>query len=338
MDEARGQRRLRFCRFARAQSGGGVVVAGSTTADLTTTAVADGNTDSFVAKYDADGNQSWITQIQTLNEQSARFGERGCVGQCLCRRTGDRRDRRGTNQCGRQRRLSRQARFEGQDRLRAAARHLRQRHCRGHRAHGFGRSRRGVGAERRGDPVQIHRRRYDCRAGLADGSGPAAERRLDQRPGGFRQPDLRLPARRRIRRSTRAAPRRLPMPASGGSDAFVFQATDNGSSATANYVSYVGTSAIDKAGGLDGRIGRHGLSYRHDQRNFRRADAQRRGREQHVRRGAGERRFDRLDAPIWRRRRPIERPVHRHRPSPAPACSTRSACRAATSTSTSRPI
>ncbi len=50
---------------------GGVVVAGSTTADLTTTAIADGNNDSFVAKYAADGSQTWTTQLQTLNQNQA---------------------------------------------------------------------------------------------------------------------------------------------------------------------------------------------------------------------------------------------------------------------------
>ena len=45
---------------------GGVVVTGASTADLTTTSVADGNNDSFVARYDASGNQTWIKQIQTL--------------------------------------------------------------------------------------------------------------------------------------------------------------------------------------------------------------------------------------------------------------------------------
>jgi hypothetical protein len=50
---------------------GGVVVTGSTTADLTTTAVADGNSDSFVAKYDANGGQTWVKQIQTLNDNQA---------------------------------------------------------------------------------------------------------------------------------------------------------------------------------------------------------------------------------------------------------------------------
>jgi len=45
---------------------GGVVVTGASTADLSTTSVANGNNDSFVARYDASGNQTWIKQIQTL--------------------------------------------------------------------------------------------------------------------------------------------------------------------------------------------------------------------------------------------------------------------------------
>ncbi len=45
---------------------GGVVVTGASTADLTTSSVADGNNDSFVAKYNASGDQTWIKQIQTL--------------------------------------------------------------------------------------------------------------------------------------------------------------------------------------------------------------------------------------------------------------------------------
>jgi hypothetical protein len=45
---------------------GGVVVTGASTADLTATSVADGNNDSFVARYDSSGSQTWIKQIQTL--------------------------------------------------------------------------------------------------------------------------------------------------------------------------------------------------------------------------------------------------------------------------------
>ncbi|HKU64028.1 MAG TPA: hypothetical protein VJQ06_03145 [Rhizomicrobium sp.] len=45
---------------------GGVVVTGSSTAALTTTSITNGNNDAFVARYDANGNQTWIKQIQTL--------------------------------------------------------------------------------------------------------------------------------------------------------------------------------------------------------------------------------------------------------------------------------
>lgn len=41
---------------------GGVVIAGSVTGDLTPTAIGSG-TDSFVAKYDTDGNQKWLRQV-----------------------------------------------------------------------------------------------------------------------------------------------------------------------------------------------------------------------------------------------------------------------------------
>jgi hypothetical protein len=50
---------------------GGVVISGASTADLTTTSVANGNNDSFVASYDASGNQTWIKQIQTLATNQA---------------------------------------------------------------------------------------------------------------------------------------------------------------------------------------------------------------------------------------------------------------------------
>jgi hypothetical protein len=50
---------------------GGVVIAGSTTAKLTTTSITNGNTDSFVASYDANGNQNWTQQIETLATNQA---------------------------------------------------------------------------------------------------------------------------------------------------------------------------------------------------------------------------------------------------------------------------
>ncbi len=50
---------------------GGVVVTGASTAALTPTSITNGNNDAFVARYDANGGQTWIKQIQTLaNNQS----------------------------------------------------------------------------------------------------------------------------------------------------------------------------------------------------------------------------------------------------------------------------
>jgi hypothetical protein len=50
---------------------GGVVITGSTTANVTTTSITNGNTDSFVASYDANGDQNWIQQLQTLATNQA---------------------------------------------------------------------------------------------------------------------------------------------------------------------------------------------------------------------------------------------------------------------------
>jgi hypothetical protein len=50
---------------------GGVVVVGSTTSDLVSGAVADGNTDSFITKYNDDGSENWTTQIATLADNTA---------------------------------------------------------------------------------------------------------------------------------------------------------------------------------------------------------------------------------------------------------------------------
>jgi hypothetical protein len=50
---------------------GGVVVVGATTGQVMQTAVSDGNNDSYVAEYDANGNQTWVKQIQTLNNNQA---------------------------------------------------------------------------------------------------------------------------------------------------------------------------------------------------------------------------------------------------------------------------
>lgn len=50
---------------------GGVVVTGTSSADLTSTSIGTGNNDSFVASYDSNGNQLWVQQIPTLATNQA---------------------------------------------------------------------------------------------------------------------------------------------------------------------------------------------------------------------------------------------------------------------------
>jgi hypothetical protein len=49
---------------------GGVVISGSVKGDLTPSAIGD-NSDSFVAKYDASGNQKWLRQVAPASDDSA---------------------------------------------------------------------------------------------------------------------------------------------------------------------------------------------------------------------------------------------------------------------------
>ncbi len=50
---------------------GGVAIAGTSTANMTTTSIGTGNNDSFVALYDSQGTQSCVKQIPTLAANQA---------------------------------------------------------------------------------------------------------------------------------------------------------------------------------------------------------------------------------------------------------------------------
>ncbi len=52
-------------------SNNNVIIAGSSTANLTPSGIANGSADTFVAKYDTNGNQQWVQQIPTLAANGA---------------------------------------------------------------------------------------------------------------------------------------------------------------------------------------------------------------------------------------------------------------------------
>ena len=88
-------------------STGGVVVSGSTTRRSDATAVTDGNTDSFVASYDTNGNQLWEQQIPTLTNNQANAVTVDSQGNVYIGGSVNGRDRRGPDELGRHQRLSR---------------------------------------------------------------------------------------------------------------------------------------------------------------------------------------------------------------------------------------
>ena len=234
---------------------GGVVVAGSTTADLTTTAVADGNNDSFVAKYDSDGNQSWVTQIQTLNaNQPASVSVdasgnvyvggqvTGAIGAGQTSAGGNdgylvKLDSKGKTV------YEQQLGTSGNDSVAATA------------------------LTDSGDLVVASVQNGEAILSKYTGgdatSAPVWQLDLGPLQNGGSLSGLAVSGNQiYVAGSTQNAALGAATIAnanSGGSDAFVFKATDNGSSATANSITYVGTSGIDKAGGL--AVGSDGTVY-----------------------------------------------------------------------------
>jgi hypothetical protein len=237
---------------------GGVVVSGASTADLTTGSVADGNNDSYVASYDSSGNQLWVQQLQTLatNQANAISVDAsgniyvggsvsgGVIGAGQSALGGNdaylaKLDSKGNivseNQFG----------TSGADSVAATAT--------GSDGSLY------VASIQNGDAVVS---KY---AGGNITSAPTWTEDLGALSNGGAIGGLTVSNGQIYVSGTTSNPNltaggqaSIAAPSSGGSDAFVFNLSDNGSSATANHVTYVGTSASDQGGsvtvGPDGTV------------------------------------------------------------------------------------
>lgn len=229
--------------------GGGVVVAGSTTADLSTTAVANGNTDSFVASYDANGNQNWTTQIQTLNQNQAASVSVDASGNVYV-------GGQTTGPVG-----------AGQTSAGGSDAYLAQLNSSGKvlSEHQFGTTGSDTVAATAvtasGDLVVASVQNGEAFLSKYTGgnitAAPAWQVDMGALQNGGSISGLAVSGNQvYVSGSTQNAALNaggaatIVNASSGGSDAFVFNATDNGASATPNYVSYVGTSGNDTAGAV----------------------------------------------------------------------------------------
>ena len=316
---------------------GGVVVTGASTADLTTTSVADGNNDSFVASYDANGNQTWIQQIQTLatNQANAVSVDAsgniyiggsvsgGVIGAGQTAQGGGdaylaKFDSKGNllaeNQFG----------TSGADQVSATAT--------GSDGSLY------VASVQNGDAVVSKYAGGDITSAptWTQDLGALSVRRRHRRPDGFGQPGLCL--RHHQQRQSDGGRRRpaSPRPPAAAPTPLSSISPTMAPRATANHVSYVGTSASDQGGARDGRPRRHRLSDRHHHRHLRRPAAQRR-RMSPTPSPPRSTPMAACNGPSNMAAPPASPPAPAWRSIPmAPACWTRWACRAAPSTSTSR--
>jgi len=236
---------------------GGVVVAGSTTSDLTATAVADGNNDSFVAKYDGDGNQTWVKQIQTLADNQAASVSVDASGNVFI-------GGQVTGSIG-----------AGQTNAGASDGYVAKLDAKGNLVY---EKQFGTSAK---DQVSAVANTADgglVVAGVQNGhaivskyaggdatAAPAWQVDLGDLQNGalgglaVSGNQIYVSGSTLNGALTASGHASVATPSSGSSDAFVFNLTDNGASATANHVSYVGTSAADSAGGM--AVGPDGTVY-----------------------------------------------------------------------------
>lgn len=226
---------------------GGVVVAGSSTAPLTTTSVDDGNTDSFVASYDANGNQNWVQQIPTINANQANAvtvdpqgnvyiggSTAGVIGSGQSSSGGTNAYLAELNSSGQ---IVSENQFgpSGKDSVAAMAT-----------------ASNGdlvVASQQNGDAV------LSAYAGGDITGTPAWQMDLGSLNGGsisgiaVSGNQVYVSGTTSNTALTAGGQATVATPSTGNTEAFVFNATDNGTSATANTVSYVGTSSGSTTGG-----------------------------------------------------------------------------------------
>lgn len=238
-------------------SDSGVVIAGSTTSALSTGAISNGNTDSFVASYDGDGNQTWETQIPTLsNNQAASVSVDSTgnvyIGGSVTGVLGAGQTSSGgsdayVTKLSSSGKIVYEQQFgtSGSDSVAATASTSDGGLVVASTQNGEAYITKYANGDATGTPEWT----VDVGA-LNNGqlSGLAVSGNQIYLAGSSSNAAL-----------TANGQASVANAASGNSDAFVFNVTDNGTTATPNYVSYVGTSGVDKAGGLT--VGSDGTVY-----------------------------------------------------------------------------
>jgi hypothetical protein len=236
---------------------GGVVITGTTNADLSTSAISDGNNDSFVASYDSDGNQNWETQIPTLSANQAASVSVDSTGNVYiggsvtgilgAGQTSSGQSDAYVTKLNSTGKIVYEQQFgtSGNDSVAATATT----------------SDGGlvVASTQNGEAYLTKYANGDARStpewtvdvgALSNGqlSGLTVSGNQIYLAGSTTNTALDANGAATVANAS-----------SGGTDAFVFNVTDNGTTATPNYVSYVGTSGTDKAGGVT--VGSDGTIY-----------------------------------------------------------------------------